>query len=151
MNDVQKAVLRWIATGGYVGYCPIAPGTCGSLLALVLFVLVLSRLALPGYVFMVGGLILLGVWAAGATEQLLGRKDAAPIVIDEIVGLLVAYTSVPVSVAPLVVGFLVFRLVDIAKPLPQLEKIAGGWGMMLDDLLAGVLAQACVRLFLWVV
>ena len=90
----------------------------------------------------------LGIWVAGKAEQLLGDRDAAPIVIDEIAGMLMTYCAVPVAVLPLVVGFLSFPLFDIYKPLPQLEQLPGGWGIMLDDLLAGLLAQLCVRLFL---
>ena len=90
----------------------------------------------------------LGIWVAGEAEQLFGDKDAAPIVIDEIAGMLLTYCAVPVAVLPLVVGFLSFRFFDICKPLPQLERLPGGWGIMLDDLLAGLLAQVCVRLFL---
>jgi phosphatidylglycerophosphatase A len=90
----------------------------------------------------------LGIGVAGQAEQLLGDRDAAPIVIDEIAGMLMTYCAVPVAVLPLVVGFLSFRFFDICKPLPQLEHLPGGWGIMLDDLLAGLLAQLCVRLFL---
>ena len=59
--------------------------------------------------------------------------------------MLMTYCAVPVAVLPLVVGFLCFRFFDICKPLPQLERLPGGWGIMLDDLLAGLLAQVCVR------
>ncbi len=90
----------------------------------------------------------LGIWVAGEAEQLLGRKDAAPIVIDEIVGILLTYYAVPVSLLPVGLGFLFFRLFDIAKPWPRLELLPGGWGIMLDDVLAGLLAQSCLRLFL---
>jgi phosphatidylglycerophosphatase A len=95
-----------------------------------------------------GACIALGIWVSGKAEQLLGDKDAAPIVIDEIAGMLMTYGAVPVAVLPLVVGFLSFRFFDICKPLPQLERLPGGWGIMCDDLLAGLLAQLCVHLFL---
>ncbi len=139
--------MRWVATGGYVGYSPIAPGTCGSGLGLLLFFL-LTLLPLPLYGVALGGLIILGVWTAGMAEQLLGSKDAAPIVIDEIAGILLTYFAVPVAFLPLLIGFVAFRCFDILKPLPQLEELSGGWGIMLDDLFAGCLAQCCIRLFL---
>ncbi len=88
--------MRWVATGGYVGYSPIAPGTCGSGLGLLLFFL-FTLLPLPLYGVALGGLIILGVWTAGMAEQLLGSKDAAPIVIDEIAGILLTYFAVPVA------------------------------------------------------
>jgi phosphatidylglycerophosphatase A len=102
---------------------------------------------LPGsiYILVLVGCTALGIWVAGEAEQLLGDKDAAPIVIDEIAGMLMTYCAVPVAVLPLVVGFLGFRFFDICKPLPQLERLPGGWGIMLDDLFAGLLAQVCVR------
>jgi phosphatidylglycerophosphatase A len=89
-----------------------------------------------------------GIWAAGAAETLFGRKDASVIVIDEIVGILVTYFALPMAGLPVLVGFGLFRLFDIFKPLPQLERLPGGWGVMLDDLLAGLLAQAGVRVLL---
>jgi phosphatidylglycerophosphatase A len=97
---------------------------------------------------MLAGCVALGIRVAGEAEQLFGEKDAAPIVIDEIAGMLLTYCAVPVAWLPLVVGFLGFRFFDIYKPLPQLERLPGGWGIMLDDLCAGLLAQVCVRLAL---
>jgi len=89
-----------------------------------------------------------GVWIAREAEQLFGSKDASPIVIDEIAGMLLTYYAVPVALVPLLGGFVCFRVFDIWKPLPQLERLPGGWGIMLDDLVAGLLAQGCLRLFL---
>jgi len=97
---------------------------------------------------MLAGSVALGIWVAGKAEQLFGEKDAAPIVIDEIAGMLLTYCAVPAAWLPLIVGFLSFRFFDIYKPLPQLERLPGGWGIMLDDLFAGLLAQVCIRLAL---
>jgi phosphatidylglycerophosphatase A len=107
-----------------------------------------SRLPVSIYILLLAGCVALGIWVAGEAEQLFGEKDAAPIVIDEIAGMLLTYCAVPVAWLPLVVGFLGFRFFDICKPLPQLERLPGGWGIMLDDLFAGLLAQVCVRLSL---
>ena len=104
-----------------------------------------SRLPISIYLLMLAGCVALGIWAAGEAEQLFGEQDAAPIVIDEIAGMLLTYCAVPVVWLPLVVGFLAFRFFDIVKPFPQLERLPGGWGIMLDDLCAGLLAQVCVR------
>ena len=114
----------------------------------LLVFLLWSRLPVSIYVLMLAGCVALGIWVAGEAEQLFGEKDAAPIVIDEIAGMLLTYCAVPVAWLPLVVGFLGFRFFDICKPLPQLERLPGGWGIMLDDLFAGLLAQVCVRLAL---
>jgi phosphatidylglycerophosphatase A len=125
----------------------MASGTCGSVVGLLVF-LCLAWLPVSLYILVLVTCTALGIWVAGEAEQLLGDKDAAPIVIDEIAGMLLTYCAVPVAVLPLVVGFLSFRCFDICKPLPQLERLPGGWGIMLDDLLAGLLAQVCVRLVL---
>ena len=103
-------------------------------------------IALYGIVLI--SVILLGVWTAGKAEHLLERKDASPIVIDEIAGMLLTYTAVPTSPILLIGGFLCFRFFDIFKPFPWVEKLPGGWGIMCDDLLAGLLAHGCIRAFL---
>ena len=79
--------------------------------------LLLSRLPVSIYVLTLAGCVVLGIWVAGAAEQLFGEKDAASIVIDEIAGMLLTYCAVPVALLPLVVGFLSFRFFDICKPL----------------------------------
>jgi phosphatidylglycerophosphatase A len=105
---------------------------------------------LPPVFYSIGLLVLLavGVWVAGEAEKIIGRKDPAPIVIDEIVGILVTYCMLPIHILPLFLGFVLFRLFDIVKPVPLLERLPGGWGILLDDLLAGLLAQGGVRLLL---
>ena len=92
------------------------------------------------------GFLALGVWVAYEAERLFESTDPGCIVIDEIVGMLVAYFALPRAVVPLLLGFVCFRLFDVYKPFPQLERLPGGWGVILDDVCAGVLAQACLRL-----
>lgn len=82
---------------------------------------------------------------SGEAERLFGEEDAACIVIDEIVGVLLTYTATPKAFWSLSIGFVVFRVFDIFKPWPRLERFPGGWGVMLDDLWAGLLAQGCLR------
>ena len=110
----------------------------------------LSFLPTSVYVLVLAGCAVLGIWSAREAEQLFGIKDASPIVIDEIAGMLMTYYAVPVALLPLVVGFVCFRFFDIYKPLPQLEQLPGGWGIMLDDLFAGLLSQGCIRCVLLV-
>jgi phosphatidylglycerophosphatase A len=114
---------------------------------LVLF-LPLSRLPIVLYGLVLVGCAALGVWVASQAEELFGIHDASPIVIDEIVGMLLTYYAMPVALLPLIGGFVCFRFFDIWKPVPQLERLPGGWGIMLDDLCAGLLAQGCLRLVL---
>jgi phosphatidylglycerophosphatase A len=94
------------------------------------------------------GVTFLGIWASGEAEQILNQKDAPCIVVDEIAGMLLACVAVPLATVPLLAGFALFRLFDIVKPLPRLETLPGGWGVMLDDLFAGLLAQSGLRLLL---
>lgn len=146
-RHINRRLILWFATGSYTGYSPIAPGTCGSVLGLVLY-LILAQMPVALYGIVLACVIFLGVWAAGEAERLLGRKDASPIVIDEIAGMLLTYTALPVLPIPLIGGFLCFRLFDIFKPFPRAEKLPRGWGIMCDDLLAGLLAHGCIRTLL---
>ncbi len=143
----RDQLAQFIATGAYIGYLPWAPGTWGSLLGFLISLL-LASLSLPIYGMALGSCIVLGVWSAGKAERLLGQKDAAPIVIDEIAGMLLTYTAIPMTLFPLMAGFVLFRLFDILKPLPQLERLPGGWGIVLDDLVAGGLAHLGIRFLL---
>jgi phosphatidylglycerophosphatase A len=110
--------------------------------------LLLALLPLPAYGVVLISLIGLGIWAAGEAERLLGDRDPAPIVVDEIAGMLLTYFALPVAAWPMLLGFGFFRLFDVCKPRPlsQLEQLPGGWGIMLDDLCAGLVAQCLVRL-----
>ena len=136
-----------LAFGFGTGLAPRAPGTVGSLVALPLYFL-LAPLALPVYLVLLAGLLLLGVWVTAHTERDLGVHDHPGIVFDEIVGQLAALTLVPVSIVWIVIGFGLFRLFDIWKPWPIRwlnSRVTGGWGIMLDDLAAGLAAAACLH------
>ncbi|MDP7340098.1 MAG: phosphatidylglycerophosphatase A [Vicinamibacterales bacterium] len=89
--------------------------------------------------------------AASAAESMYQRRDPGLVVIDEVAGMLVTLVAVPVGFSGALVGFFAFRLFDIVKPFParQAERLPGGWGVMVDDLVAGVYAQGVLRLFLW--
>jgi phosphatidylglycerophosphatase A len=155
-----------IATCG-VGYIPLAPGTWGSLVAVV-FYLILHRAWFPQtdvspevYVrsFLLIQLAIIvvvtivGTWAASQTERISGRKDPGKVVIDEVAGQLIALMAVPAGwwiglPVPVIVGFILFRFFDIVKPYPanKLERIPGGLGIMADDLVAGLYAYLGVML-----
>jgi phosphatidylglycerophosphatase A len=142
----------WIATCGGTGYFPVAPGTAGSAVGLVLVValhqvpfatpwLVVSLAVVAGLLFV------LGVWAAGKAEKFFGRVDPAQVVIDEVVGQMITLLAWPR--APwkwLLAGFVLFRIFDVVKPFParRAERIGGGWGIMLDDVVAGVYGLAAL-------
>jgi phosphatidylglycerophosphatase A len=129
-----------IATVGGVGHAPFAPGTVASAVTvLALGVLTPSRLALLVAVLAV---ILVGTWAAQEAEHALGGKDPGAIVIDEVAGMAVSVLAVPLTPAVLAVAFVLFRVFDIVKPYPAnaLQRLPGGVGVMIDDLVAGLYA-----------
>jgi len=140
----------WIATAGGAGYFPLAPGTAGSLLG-VAVVISLGRLPLrpPLAIAVLAAcsvaLFALGVWAAGKAEDFFGRTDPGQVVVDEVVGQMLTFLLIPHATWKwLAGGFLLFRAFDIVKPFParQAERIPRGWGIMLDDVVAGMYSLA---------
>lgn len=142
-------VALFLATGFFSGYSPVAPGTAGSVVGVALFWLIHD---LPAWLYIVitVAIILIGIPLSTRAEQLLGQKDAKPIVIDEIAGQLIALFAAPFTPLAVAGGFLLFRLFDIWKfgPMAQLEKLPGGTGIMLDDVAAGLFALATLQLLL---
>lgn len=140
-----------VSTFGYVGFFPVAPGTAGSAAALVVYAIV-RWVGAPA--FELATIIVVfaaGVWAAARSERVLGSKDPGPVVIDEVLGMLVTLAFLPLSLAGVVAGFVLFRALDVIKPYParRLEDAPGGWGVMLDDAMAGVYGQLAMRLLVW--
>jgi phosphatidylglycerophosphatase A len=140
-----------ISTFGFVGFFPVAPGTAGSFAALALYAL-LRWIGAP----VVEGLAILavfaiGVWAATRTEIALGTTDPGPVVIDEVLGMLMTLAWMPLSLTGVAVGFVLFRVFDVIKPYParRFEDAPGGWGIMLDDAMAGVYGHLAMRVLLW--
>lgn len=134
-------LARWIATAGGLGYAPLAPGTVASLpVALVVWWLAPGDVALLSAA---AAVTLAGIWAAGREEARLGRPDPGCIVVDEVAGMLVACCGHPRTWSWVLGLFLLFRIFDIWKPLGihQLQALPGGFGVMVDDLLAGVYAS----------
>lgn len=141
----------FIAFGGGSGLAPKAPGTFGSFAAIPLYLL-LAPLAPIIYFFVTLALLFLGVWACARTERDLGVHDHPGIVWDEVVGMLVTLFLAPAGWVWLLIGFGLFRLFDIWKPFPIGWLNAhgkGGWGIMLDDVAAGVAAAVSLQVFAW--
>lgn len=139
-----------LATGIFAGYWPLGPGTFGTVLALPLIFLV-GNASLWLQIAFAGALLAVGVWASERAVHVLKRDDAPQIVIDEVVGYLVAMLAIPFSAYWLVWGFVLFRFFDIFKPFPisWLDRnIKGGWGVMADDLAAGLFANLVMHLML---
>ncbi|MFC1531913.1 phosphatidylglycerophosphatase A [Thermodesulfobacteriota bacterium] len=133
------------------GLVPGAPGTFGSLAALPP-VIIVNYLGIVYAIISLITLIPLAVWASDVSQRLLGRDDPREVVIDEVVGLLIAVFLLPLTWLNIILGFLLFRIFDIFKPFPigMIDKnIKGGIGIVLDDILAGIYANLCVRCLLW--
>jgi len=148
-----KALAKLLATCFYLGYIPIAPGTLGgSLLGVGLYLLVsqnnLINLAVTYAV------IVIAIWSSGLAEGMFGQKDDQRIVIDETAGMMVAMLWLPdKSMLYLGLGFVVFRVMDIVKPLgiKKLQLIKGGWGVVADDIAAGLITNIILRIVMKIV
>jgi phosphatidylglycerophosphatase A len=136
-----------VASFGGVGRSPVAPGTAGSAAALAVFAVVRFAGSPALEVGVIVALAAVGVWSATVTERQLGVTDPGVVVIDEVVGMLITLALMPLRWTGVVAGFAVFRLFDIIKPYPcaRAERLPGGWGIMADDVLAGVYANVVLR------
>ena len=150
--DMRRLAI-FIATVAHCGYVSVAPGTAGSVVGLV--VLALLRWNGSPVVELAAIVVVsaLGVWASTIAEQHFGTADPKPVVIDEVTGMLVTFALLPVGWLGVLAGFLLFRVVDIIKPFPAdyLERLPGGWGVVADDLAAGLYAHAGLRVLSWLV
>ena len=146
----RQQVIKFLASGFYAGYSPLAPGTAGSLIGVFAYLL-LQNLSNGVYIAIVLLLTMAGIYIAGEAEGVYQEKDSSHIVIDEITGMLITFISLPKSVSFLLAGFIFFRIFDILKPFPARlaeRRLSGGWGIMMDDVVAGVYANLLVRLLM---
>jgi phosphatidylglycerophosphatase A len=133
------------ATVGGVGYIPLAPGTFGSAVGLLVWWLLPPSAAAQSVAIVV--LFALGCWAGNVAEHHFGRTDPGHVVIDEVVGVLITLFMNPVTWKGAIAAFLAFRVMDIIKPFPanRLEHLHGGLGVMADDAMAAVYANVAMR------
>ncbi len=145
VTERRPGAAVWIATCAGVGYFPVAPGTAGSVVGVVL-VAALGRLPVetPWLSVLLGAaavaVYFLGVWSAGHAERFFSRVDPRFVVIDEVAGQMTTFLARPdASWKWLLVGFVLFRVFDVLKPFPagRAERLPGGWGIMTDDVVAG--------------
>ena len=144
----MRRLVILLATWWGSGYSPIAPGTAGTIAAIPFYFL-LRLLPLYGYLACVLGIGLVACWAAGEAERIFQEKDSKRIVIDEAVGFFITMTALPPTWPYLIGGFCLFRCFDILKPPPIRlieRKVKGGYGVVLDDVLAGIYAQISLRI-----
>ena len=150
MNFSKKAAV-FLATGFYVGNIPFAPGTFGSLIGLPLCFL-LAGIHLAAAIIAALLIIGLAIWIANAAAKTLKRKDPGCIVIDEIAGMVVTLIGLPFNLTTVVTGFILFRILDILKPFPIRildKRVSGGLGIVADDVVAGIFANALMRILLF--
>jgi phosphatidylglycerophosphatase A len=141
----------FIATVGYCGYFPIAPGTVGSAAGLLFYVLVWWTQSTTVEVGLILVLFAAGIWAGTTAERYFGGIDPGPIVVDEVVGMLITLAFIPVGWSAALAGFLLFRVFDVIKPYPagRFERLHGGLGVMADDAMAAVYANVSLRVLMW--
>ena len=134
---------RLLASGLGTGYLPIFPGTWGSLLGII----PAFFLPPPYFAFFLVALFFTGVWASQAYAQEFKIKDPQSVVIDEVLGMGVSLLFLPKNLIFYVAGFALFRLFDVKKPwvIRKLEHLPGGWGIMMDDLGAGIAANLILQ------
>jgi phosphatidylglycerophosphatase A len=137
---------EWVATCFFIGYSRWIPGTLGSAAGLLFLI---DRSTVQLQIVLIIIILVLGLKSTTAQIAHTGNQDPREVVIDEVCGILVTFFAVPVDGRTLMVGFVLFRLFDIWKPLGirSVEKWGGAWGVMADDLLAGLYANACLQIF----
>lgn len=148
-NRFIRYLVVCLATGFYSGYSPIAPGTAGTLVAVPLYVMV-SRLSSVFHALVLLIVLVIAWGLSRRAEVLFLRRDSERIVIDEMAGFLVTMGFVPPAPMYLFLGFIFFRLFDIVKPFPirRLEGLGGGWGVVADDVMAGIYGHLALRVSL---
>jgi phosphatidylglycerophosphatase A len=137
----------FVATCGYLGYVPVAPGTFGSALGLAVFFAVRSTGSTGVELAVIALIFAVGLWCGTVAEHHFGGIDPGPVVLDEVLGMLITLALLPVNVTGAVVGFLVFRVLDVVKPWPSagFEKLPGGLGVMADDAMAAIYGNLVMR------
>jgi len=145
----MRRLQYFLATGFCSGYSPIAPGTVASLL-IVCVLWILAPIPLLVQTMAILLFFIVGVWASSRIVIEQKDDDPAMVVIDEMDGMLLALMGCPKRILPFLLAFLLFRFFDIVKPFPirHAERLPSGWGVMLDDVLAGVYALIAINVLL---
>lgn len=146
--------VHFLALGFGAGLLKPAPGTWGTLVAIPLYAgcMLIPAISIELYLLITFSMCLLGVYLCGKTARDVGAHDHGAIVWDEIAGYFITMIAVPFSWYAVLIGFILFRLFDIVKPWPIKlidQKVHGGFGIMLDDVLAGLFACACLHIILY--
>ena len=147
---VPNYKFKLLATGFGSGYAPGAPGTAGTVVGVLLYLL-LAYLPWPVYLLFLLVFTATAVYLAGEAEVIFGQKDHPCIVIDEVVGFLWTMFCVPSTIPGVILGFILFRFFDIVKPFPVRllqDKLPGGYGVVGDDVLAGIYSNLALQVLI---
>lgn len=144
---MKTRVALLLGTFFYLGYSPIAPGTVGTVGAILVYYL-LTYLSQPIYFLFLLGFIILSVWVSTEASAAFEKADPGQIVIDEVCGYLVTMFLIPTTILNIVLGFFLFRFFDVLKPTPirRLEGMHGGLGIVADDIAAGIYANIILQI-----
>lgn len=142
---MRNKIIRSIATFFGVGYLPIMSGTFASLAGVVVYLLIRHNPYI--YLGITALLIIAGFIVSNRAQAFFASRDPHEVVIDEVCGMLITYMMLPHKTSIIIIGFFLFRLFDIVKiyPINRLERLNKGWGIMLDDIAAGVFANIILQ------
>ena len=146
--NLMPVIFKYIATLGFIGYLPVAPGTFGSLVAFAFFILLKPSIFI--HIILLFLVIPLGIISSHYAEILLNNKDSRHIVIDEFCGYLFSVLFIPFSIGYALIAFFLFRIFDILKPFPirKIETaLKGGKGIMADDIAAAIYTNLCLQMW----
>ncbi len=150
-GQILKDPIHFFAFGLGSGLSPVAPGTFGTIMALVIYWFLLADFSTYWYIAVCVASIPVGIWLCDESARKLGVHDYGGIVWDEFSGLWITFIFAPKHWLVALVGFLLFRFFDILKPWPIKwvdQKVEGGFGIMLDDILAGIMALLVLQFIL---
>ena len=147
---MNEKLITFLATGFGSGLAPFAPGTAGTMVGVLICLLCMPMPPILRLLFVLT-LLALSFYVAGQAEKIYQKKDDQRIVIDEIIGIQITMLPVAITVLHLCVGFVLFRVFDILKPFPinNLQRLPGGWGVVIDDVAAGIYTGAVMWLLVY--
>lgn len=147
---MKEKIVLFLSTFFYLGYIPIASGTFGTLGAVPFYYLLVLYLNKYQYFVFTIIFIVISIYLSSQAAKIFNRIDPGEVVIDEVSGFLTTMAFIPFTLENLIIGFLLFRFFDILKPFPsrQLEKLKGGYGIVLDDVASGIWANLLLLIYI---